>query len=132
MIKRINATVLFVQNFDACVKFYRDILGMSVKETDEGFASFDLEGQELALMDLSTASQMISEEAVQPTQAGVHRALLAAFVENTDKVYESLKAKGVEFVKPPTTQPWGQRTAYFIDPDGNLWEISHFLPTEGQ
>ncbi|MDA4131655.1 MAG: VOC family protein, partial [Thaumarchaeota archaeon] len=30
------------------------------------------------------------------------------------------------FVKPPTTQPWGQRIAYFEDPEGNLWEISHF------
>ena len=129
MINRINATVLFVKNFDACVKFYRDILGMKVKNTDEGFISFDLEGQELALMDLSTASQMISEEAVQQKREGVHRSLLATFVEDTDKVYESLKVKGVEFVKPPTTQPWGQRTAYFKDPDDNIWEISHFLPT---
>lgn len=132
MINKINATVLFVQNFDACVKFYRDVLGMKLKETDEGFVSFDLEGQELALMDLSAASQMISEEAVQPTKEGVHRALLAAFVDDTDEVYEALKAKGVEFIKPPTTQPWGQRTAYFKDPDGNIWEISHFLPTEDE
>jgi len=23
-------------------------------------------------------------------------------------------------VKPPTTQPWGTRSVYFRDPDGNL------------
>ena len=27
-------------------------------------------------------------------------------------------------LKPPTTQPWGLRTAYFADPEGNLWEIN--------
>jgi lactoylglutathione lyase len=130
MINKINATVLFVRDFDACVKFYRDTLGLKVKETDVGFMSFDVAGQELALMDLPTASQMISEEAIQPAKEGVHRVLLAAFVKDTDEAYEELKARGVQFIKLPTTQPWGQRTAYFKDPDGNIWEISHFLPKE--
>lgn len=26
----------------------------------------------------------------------------------------------------PTTEPWGQRTAYIADPDGNLIELSSF------
>lgn len=130
MINGINVTVLFVRNFDECVKFYRDTLGFKVKETNEGFISFELQGQELALMDLPSASEMISEEVIQPAQEGVRRFLLAAFVQNTDEIYEALKAKGVQFIKPPTTQPWGQRTAYFTDPDGNIWEISHFLPKE--
>ena len=130
MINKINATVLFVQNFEDCVKFYRDILGLKVKYSDVDFMSFELQGQELALMELSTASQMISEEAVQPEKASVPRVLLAVFVDNTDEAYEALKAKGVKFIKPPTTQPWGQRTAYFKDPEGNIWEISHFLSEE--
>lgn len=128
MITRINAAVLFVRDFDACVKFYRDTLGLKVKDSDVGFMSFSVEGQELALMDLAGASQMISEEVIQPKKKGAPRFLLGAFVENTDETYEALKAKGVAFIKPPTTQPWGQRTAYFQDPDGNIWEISHFPP----
>ena len=44
-----------------------------------------------------------------------------------EPTYEELKAKGVHFIKPPTTFPWGQRIAYFEDPEGNLWEISHFI-----
>ena len=130
MINRINATVLFVRNFDACVGFYRDTLGFEVKDTDEGFTSFKVGDHEFALMDLSAAAGMISEEVIQPEREGVPRLLFGAFLDDTDKAYEELKAKGVEFVKPPTTQPWGQRTAYFKDPDGNIWEISHFLPSE--
>ena len=48
MIKQINATVLFVRNFDACVEFYRDALGFKVKDTDEGFTSFDFGEYEFA------------------------------------------------------------------------------------
>lgn len=125
---KVNAIGLVIRNFESCVKFYRDILGLKVKGTDEGFVSFELEGdQELALMSLDSASQMISEDSIQPEKEGIHRTLLAIFVEDTDKTYEKLMDKGVEFVKKPATQPWGQRTAYFKDPDGNLWEISHFI-----
>lgn len=128
---KVNAIVLFVRNFEACEKFYKDILGLKVKSTDVGFVAFELKGdQELALMNLEVASRMISEEVIQPAKEGLRRTLLATFVEDTDKTYEELKAKGVEFVKLPATQPWGQRTAYFKDPDGNLWEISHFISEE--
>lgn len=128
---KINAIVLFVRKFESCKKFYEEKLGFKVKETDEGFVAFELEGeQELALMSLDTAAQMIDTEEIQPDKEGVHRTLLAVYVDDTDKTYEELRQKGVEFVKPPVTQPWGQRTAYFKDPDGNLWEISHFISEE--
>ena len=50
--------------------------------------------------------------------------LLAAGVEDVDAAYQTLSAKGVRFLRPPTDQPWGLRTAYFADPEGNLWEIN--------
>jgi uncharacterized glyoxalase superfamily protein PhnB len=34
---------------------------------------------------------------------------------------------GVEGVLPPTTMPWGQRTSYVADPEGNLVEIGSFV-----
>jgi len=130
MITRINATVLFAKNFDSCVAFYRDIIGLKVKATDAGFTAFEMGEQELAVMDIKNASQMVTEGAIQPKKKGSHRILLAAYVKDTDKTYNALKAKGVKFIKSPTTQSWGQRTAYFQDPEGNIWEISHFLPSE--
>ncbi|MCL4528189.1 MAG: VOC family protein [Chloroflexi bacterium] len=130
MITQINATVLFAKDFDACVAFYRDVIGLKVKTTDEGFTAFEMGGQELAIMNIRNAAQMVTEDAIQPQKSGAHRILLASFVEDTDKAYETLKSKGVNFIKSPTTQPWGQRTAYFQDPEGNIWEISHFLPEE--
>jgi predicted enzyme related to lactoylglutathione lyase len=38
--------------------------------------------------------------------------------DDVDKTYEALKAAGVEFVKPPESQPWG-KYAIAKDPDGN-------------
>jgi len=36
-----------------------------------------------------------------------------------DREYERLKAWNVEVLKPPTTQPWGLRSVWFCDPQGN-------------
>jgi lactoylglutathione lyase len=128
MITKINATLLMVRDFEASVKFYRDVLEFKQGNVEPGFTTFDIGGQTLAILDLKMAADMISEEAVQPAKQFIPRSLFAIFLEDSDAEYESLKAKGVHFIKPPTTQPWGQRTAYFTDPDGNIWEISHFPP----
>ncbi|MDP4089122.1 MAG: VOC family protein [Bacillota bacterium] len=41
-------------------------------------------------------------------------------VKDPDAEYEKLKALGVEFIMPPTTHPWGARSTWFRDPDGNI------------
>jgi catechol 2,3-dioxygenase-like lactoylglutathione lyase family enzyme len=43
-----------------------------------------------------------------------------------DRQFARLRGLGVEFVLEPTTQPWGNRSALFRDPDGNL--VNLFAP----
>ncbi|NCC82439.1 MAG: glyoxalase, partial [Clostridia bacterium] len=35
-------------------------------------------------------------------------------------------SKGAIPIMEPTTEPWGQRTCYISDPEGNLIEIGSF------
>ncbi len=60
------------------------------------------------------------------SQERSYRSYFAVFVDDADRLYEELHGKGVRFVTPPTTRPHGQRFAYLEDPEGNIWEISHF------
>ncbi|TMI42343.1 hypothetical protein E6H21_00825 [Candidatus Bathyarchaeota archaeon] len=86
-----------------------------------------MHGPGLALVSAEAAAKVTSEAKVRRGKDGFPRTYFAVFVDDADREYEELRAKGVHFVKPPTTFPWGQRMAYFEDPEGNLWEISHFL-----
>ena len=45
---------------------------------------------------------------------------------DVDKEYQHALDNGATSLLPPTTEPWGQRTCYVADPDGNLIEISSF------
>ena len=127
MFKRVAATVLFVQDLAACVAFYRDTLGLQVTESTPELASFHMENVYFLLLQTSTAARMVSEEPLALSTTGGPRGYLAAGVEDIDAAYETLRAKGVTFLRPPTDQPWGLRTAYFADPEGNLWEINQSL-----
>ena len=37
--------------------------------------------------------------------------------------YERIAALGVDWVMPPTDQPWGSRAMIFADPEGNLINV---------
>jgi predicted enzyme related to lactoylglutathione lyase len=44
-------------------------------------------------------------------------------VDHVDAEYGRIDALGVDWVLPPTTQPWGNRSMMFWDPAGNLVNV---------
>ncbi len=126
MFHNIMAIELLVRDLASCTAFYRDTLGLEVQESEStpDSISFRMGNVHFFLLEVSAAAHMVSSEANALKIEGGPRVLLAAGVEDVDAAYEELKAKGVTFLRPPTDQPWGLRTAYFADPAGNLWEIN--------
>ena len=53
-------------------------------------------------------------------------ALYVDTFEEVDKAYDDAVSKGAVSVLAPETEPWGQRTCYIADPEGNLVEIGSF------
>jgi lactoylglutathione lyase len=126
MFHSIMAIELLVRDLARCTAFYRDTLGLEVQESEStpDSVSFQMGNVHFFLLEVTGAAQMISEKPLELEIGEGPRVLLAAGVEDVDAAYEELKARGVMFLRPPTNQPWGLRTAYFADPEGNLWEIS--------
>ena len=124
MIRQINDVVLFVEDLEKCLTFYRDTLGLKLAMSDPVSHAFQFEGsRHLVILTVPAAVEMVGEEALSLGKPSVHRTLLCAGVDDVDATYKDLIAKGVTFIKPPVTQAWGRRTAYFADPEGNLWEL---------
>lgn len=49
--------------------------------------------------------------------------ILDFLVDDVDAEYPRITALGVEWVLPPATQPWGNRSMIFRDPGGNLVNV---------
>ena len=61
--------------------------------------------------------------------AATNRSAILEFrVTNVDQEYARLQPLVSTWVKKPTTQPWGTRSIYFRDPDGNL--VDFFVPVQ--
>ena len=64
-------------------------------------------------------------EPLQYDEQGQRRdeVILDFLVDDVDAEYGRITALGVEWVMPPTTQPWGNRSMIFRDPAGNLVNV---------
>lgn len=114
MLKKINGIVLIAADFAGTVHFYRDTLGLPVAHEGEGIIDFQTEGSLLSVLDINVAKDVFGAD---------YHLELAVEVPDVDATYDELKRGGVAFLKPPADQPWGQRTADFTDPEGNIIEI---------
>jgi lactoylglutathione lyase len=129
MFRKLMAIELIVRDLATCTAFYRDTLGLQVRESEStsNSVSFQIDNVYFFLLEAEGAAQMVSSQPLDLSLGESPRVLLAAGVEDVDAAYQMLSAKGVRFLRPPTEQPWGLRTAYFADPEGNLWEINHSI-----
>jgi catechol 2,3-dioxygenase-like lactoylglutathione lyase family enzyme len=128
MIHKIEAMVVFAQDLARCTEFYRDTFKLQYQGSDAHSSSFLLEeGLYLILLSPEGAADLLGTQANELKIEGGARGLLAAGVADVNAAYEELKVKGVTFVRPPTDQRWGLRTAHFADPEGNLWEINQSI-----
>jgi len=119
---------LFVKDMTTMVFFYRDVLGMQTDWNGEPNADLTLSGKRLIMYGRMDFETMTGQPYTYPE--GLNGTLELSFslpaFEDVDREYRRLVGAGAQPVYPPADQPWGQRTSYVADPDGNLIEISSF------
>jgi catechol 2,3-dioxygenase-like lactoylglutathione lyase family enzyme len=117
---------LITGNVPALADFYARVLGNTAKG-DEQYAELNTDGALLAIFSINGMERM-APHSMQG--AGYGSITLGFEVQDVDAEYERLKTLGVEFVLLPTTHPWGARSFWFRDPDGNIVDFfSHLART---
>ena len=103
MIKRIKFLGIPVRDQDRALRFYTETLGFRVL-TDQQFSDTQ-RWIELSIPGAETGIVLFTPEG--------HEDRIGTFVstswevDNVEKTYLALQAKGVEFSGPPAKQPWG-------------------------
>jgi uncharacterized glyoxalase superfamily protein PhnB len=119
--------IIFVtEQYDAMKLFYKDVLMFPVERDmpEEEFTQFKTDNCFVAIY-----GKLFVEKLLGKPVTGKPGSTIYSFKESIDidTDYQQLMTNGVQFIKGPETQPWGQRTAYFTDPDGNIWEIQQWI-----
>lgn len=123
---QINLITILTDDVDRMVQFYRDVLGFET-ETEQGdYVEFKNEGVRFSICtrqimaDITDGHPSYKEE--KRGQA-FELAFPCETPEDVEKTYKELIEKGATPIKAPSQMPWGQTTAFFADPDGNIHEI---------
>lgn len=126
---KLDGLGVFVDDMPTMVRFYRDVLGFEIKEEEDTTNVFlEKDGTLFLLYRKSDFEDMTSQKFNHAKGINGHFEI-ALGVENfaaVDETYKQVVAAGGKPVMEPTTEPWGQRTCYVSDPEGNLIEIGSF------
>lgn len=120
---------IFVKDMPTMVHFYRDVLEFEIKEDDNASNVYlEKDGTLFLLYRRTDFETMTNRKYNYASNINGHYEI-ALSVENyaaVDKAFEKVISKGATAVLQPITEPWGQRTCYIADPEGNLIEIGSF------
>lgn len=126
---RLDGFGLFVEDMGRMIRFYRDVLSFEIKEDEDTSNVFLIkDGTLFLLYRRSDFEKMTSRkyEYIKGLNGHSEIALYVDTFEEVDAEFAKAVEKGAEPVLEPTTEPWGQRTCYIADPEGNLIEIGSF------
>lgn len=126
---RLDGFGLFVNDMPGMIRFYRDVLDFEIKESEDTCNVYLVkDGTLFLLYGRRDFERMTSRryEYVKGLNGHSELALYVDTFEEVDAEYKKAVEKGATSVLEPTTEPWGQRTCYIADPEGNLIEIGSF------
>ena len=112
--------MLSCEDVGASLAFYGELLGgveeYRFPEDDPVFFTLRLGESEVGIGGVSKNPI----HGLEQRPATGHRIELCVYVDDVDEVVERARAAAVPVVVEPTDQPWGERIAHLMDPDGNI------------
>lgn len=111
---RVINTILYCHRWQETVTFYRDILGFPITFENGWFVEFKV--NDCARLSIA------NEQRATIKSAGGQGLTLAFQVDQADKTWQFLLAKGMHVGKI-ADHPWGGRSFFLFDPEGNRLEM---------
>ena len=123
---RVDGFGILVEDMAKMIRFYRDVLGFEIKESEDTTNVYLVkDGTLFLLYGRKDFEKMTNRkyEYIKGLNGHYEIALYVDTFEEVDEAFKKAVANGATPVLEPELEPWGQKTCYIADPEGNLIEI---------
>ncbi len=117
----LHHVALFIKNFDACEKFYVDLLGMKIDWRPDPDNLYLTSGNDNFALHRAPADFTPAKH-----QRLDHIGFFLHEREEVDQWYEYMLAQGAEIKAKPKDHRDGTRSFYIADPDGNVVQMIYY------
>lgn len=123
---RVSLVTIGAQEMGRLRRFYADLGWSQTEFSSDEYAVFQTAGVLLSLFPLEKLAEDAGVELVEPTSGfrGITLAINVEKPEQVDAVMAAAEGAGARVLRAPSDAFWGGRTAYFCDPEMNLWEVA--------
>jgi catechol 2,3-dioxygenase-like lactoylglutathione lyase family enzyme len=122
---RLSIVTLGARDMGTLRRFYRGLGWPELPDGDDTWTGFLLSGVLLALFPMGDLTAEAAPGGATPTGwAGVTLACAVDSRDEVDRAFSAAVAAGATPVAEVTDRPWGGRSAFIADPEGNRWEIT--------
>ncbi|RXI96390.1 glyoxalase [Anaerobacillus alkaliphilus] len=106
--------------------FYKGIGWEETEFSSDNYAAFKTAGVILSIFPIEELAKDAGIEISHTADQfrGVSFAINVDSVEQVDSTIEDIRKVGGKILREPSDAFWGGRTAYFADPENNLWEVA--------
>jgi catechol 2,3-dioxygenase-like lactoylglutathione lyase family enzyme len=122
---RVSVITLGVRDLEKQRAFYGGLGWREIAHYPE-FSAYDTGGAVLTLYPYNKLARdgRVVSYGIRPSYRGFTLAMNVEQREQVDDVIAELKSAGARITKEPEDAEWGGRSAYFADPEDNLWEVA--------
>jgi lactoylglutathione lyase len=107
-------------------QFYQEVLGFTVKTEQGDYVEFACDGVRFSICSRQIMADITDGYPAFKEEVHGQSFELAFPCDSTldvEQTYHRIVSKGGTPIKEPAVMPWGQTTAFFADPEGNIHEI---------
>jgi len=124
----LGLVTIVVTEYDPAIEFFVGTLGFELVEDHPDLTNDGRPKRWVVVRPPGAATGVLLARADGPDQAAAAGNQVAGrvgfflHVDDFDEAYQRLCAAGVQFTRPPRSQPYG-RVAVFLDVSGNKWDL---------
>jgi catechol 2,3-dioxygenase-like lactoylglutathione lyase family enzyme len=124
----LDLVTVVVRDYDQAISFFVDGLGFELAEDSPALTNDGRAKRWVVVRPPGAATGVLLARADGDEQAAVVGEQVAGrvgfflHVEDFDAAHARMSSAGIEFVRPPRNEPYGQ-VAVFVDVAGNKWDL---------